>query len=496
MGACRSTCAKGGGGGKHTEAGLHGNLMWMREDKFEEFYNTVEVIGEGSLGMVARVVRKSNGEKYAMKSILFSRVNKWMQTELLNEIDILRSLDHPNIVRPQEVFREKRQIYLVMELCSGGDLYEHALWKEPQSKRIIRQIVSALAYCHARNVIHRDIKFENIMFEEDNPNANVKLLDFGLSKKFTANERMKKVVGTIYSMAPEVLSGNYSCPADMWSMGVIAYMLLCGQLPFDGSDQKAVADKVRNGKYSMTGRTWAGVSPEAKQFVDSCLCLDPLQRITAEQALSSPWLHSSVDETVSSEQGTAIVQSMTNFAKASKLKKAALMVIAHQSSSASLNELRAAFNGADTANNGVISEAEFQKLVRKFVPQNQLGDLFKGVDVDKSGLVHYREFLAATIECQGRIQEEALAEAFDRLDSDNTGFISRENLKGILGTDWSPELVDQMIDEADIKRNGRIDFEEFLVLMHDANSDSSSSSSNGSGGRAIARSQGVEESNI
>jgi len=461
MGCARSAlCAA-----RNDSNGLGDNMVWVRTDRFEDFYKVEQVIGEGSLGIVAKVNRLSSNETYAMKSIMFSRVKGWMETELLNEISILRSLDHPNIVRPQEVFRAKRQICLVMELCKGGDLYEHALWEERQSKRIIRQIVSALSFCHAKNVIHRDIKFENIMFEEDNPHSNVKLLDFGLSKQFSGGERMKKVVGTIYSMAPEVLAGDYSCPADMWSIGVIAYMLLSGTLPFDGPDQNSVAEKVRRGKYSMTASQWNRVSAEAKEFIDSCLCLDPSKRLTADEALASSWLASSVDQAVSTSTGQDLVDSMSNFSKASKLKKTALMVMAHQASSNSLEELRKAFNGVDTANNGVISEAEFRSLVKKYLPEHDAAALFATVDVGKTGTVQYREFLAATLEAKGLIREEALAAAFDRLDSDNTGFISRANLKSILGTDWSPEMVDEMINEADIKKNGQIDFEEFLVLM-------------------------------
>jgi calcium-dependent protein kinase len=272
---------------------LSSNLMWDRNDKkFEEVYKIKRVVGEGSLGSVAQVIKKSTGECYAMKTIMFTRISAWMVKELINEINILRAVDHPNIVRPIEVFHEKRRVYLIMELCEGGDLYEHALYTESQSVVIMKKITSAIALCHENNVIHRDIKFENIMFEKADPHSEVKLIDFGLSKVYHSGERMKKAVGTVYSMAPEVLDGDYTESADMWSLGVIAFMLLSGDLPFDGYDQASIADKVRVGKYKMRGSKWKKVSDEAKDFIAKLLVLDPTKRLTANKALKTPWLQS------------------------------------------------------------------------------------------------------------------------------------------------------------------------------------------------------------
>ena len=179
----------------------------------------------------------SNPEQntYAMKSIHLSRVtDDSFVMELKNEIDILKKLDHPHIVRAMETFEHRNQIFIVMELCQGGDLYSRDPYTEEEAARIIGSILSAISYMHEFSIAHRDLKYENILFVSDHPKSEIKLIDFGLSKVYGDNAQLTDGVGTIYTMAPEVLKGNYSQTADIWSIGVIAYMLLSSQMPFYG----------------------------------------------------------------------------------------------------------------------------------------------------------------------------------------------------------------------------------------------------------------------
>ena len=170
---------------------------------------------------------------YAMKSIHLSRVtDDAFITELKNEIDILKKLDHPHIVRAIETFEHRNQIFIVMELCHGGDLYSRDPYTEEEGARIISSVLSAIAYMHSKGITHRDLKYENILFVNDSPKAEVKLIDFGLSKVYGDNTQLTEGVGTIYTMAPEVIKGNYTPTADVWSVGVIAYMLLSRYVAF------------------------------------------------------------------------------------------------------------------------------------------------------------------------------------------------------------------------------------------------------------------------
>jgi calcium-dependent protein kinase len=174
-----------------------------------------------------------------------------LRAEIRNEIDILRRLDHPNIIRLYETFEESNNIYLVLELCSGGDLYERT-YTEADTILVIQQLLRAVSYLHEKNIIHRDLKFENILFENKSRNAGIKLIDFGLSKMFKEGETMDEAIGTIYSMAPEVLAGSYTESADIWSVGVLAFMLLCGELPFDGGNDDEILAKIERGDYKYS----------------------------------------------------------------------------------------------------------------------------------------------------------------------------------------------------------------------------------------------------
>lgn len=237
--------------------------MIMLADKrdMSKYYDIKFNLSEGSMGSVSKAVKRTqkaggsaysdkpakkigkgiksrpsfgSKKEYAVKSIVQSRISPEFIQELWNEIDILQSLDHPNIVKAFEIYGSKRNIYIVMEFCAGGDLYSRLPYTEKESAKIIGKLLSAVAFMHEKGVVHRDLKFENIMFESKAEDAEIKVLDFGLSKKFKDGKLggMSEGVGTIYTMAPEVMRGVYTSQADLWSVGVLAYMLLCNNRPF------------------------------------------------------------------------------------------------------------------------------------------------------------------------------------------------------------------------------------------------------------------------
>jgi calcium-dependent protein kinase len=303
----------------------------------------------------------------------------------------------------------------------------------------------------------------------------LKLIDFGLSKEYRPGHRMNEAVGTLYSMAPEVLSGAYSQGCDMWSIGVVAFMLLSGNMPFGGTCEAEVIRMIKACEYSFEGETWRTVSEEAKNFVSSLIRAIPGERLTAEEALNHAWLkrewedHRKLHSQMSDrELGESIVSSLKQFGKYGKLRKAALMVIAHRADVEKIKGLRDAFHEIDTSHEGTITLEEMKTVLTQYhIDNDEIVSIFRGMDVDKSGKIGYTEFLAATVEAHGVAKEEQLLEAFDRLDADDSGFISEENLKEILGSAYDAAEVRSMIAEADIKKNGQIDTEEFLVLMEE-----------------------------
>mmetsp|Transcript_17317 Transcript_17317/g.25587 ORF Transcript_17317/g.25587 Transcript_17317/m.25587 type:complete len:732 (-) Transcript_17317:106-2301(-) len=411
-----------------------------------------------------------SASKYALKSIHLNRVtDKVFVRELKNEIEILKSLDHPHIVRPIETFLYRNQLFIVMELCSGGDLYSQDPYVEDEAARIISSILSAVSYMHSKNVVHRDLKYENILFASNSSRSEIKLIDFGLSKKYLSDSgEMTEGVGTIYTMAPEVLKGTYTSQADIWSVGVVAYMLLSSQMPFYGRKRRHIIEQIMECKFDFKGRRWKRVSNQAKEFVKDLLIGDPDERATADEACQSLWLnkrHAATTRAATVDEIELAHQTLKNYANYSHLKKLALMVIAHKSTSNEIGILRKIFQDYDQKKNGVIRRIEFKQALAQYgYSDAELNRLFDAIDLDGSGQIKYTEFLAATIEAHGEIDENRIAEAFDRLDSDDSGFISLENLRELLGDEIPVNRINVIIKEADLTEDNRISYPEFLAL--------------------------------
>jgi serine/threonine protein kinase len=468
-----------------------------------DVYDKVKGIGEGSMGSVHMVRRKpldsskaggsfstsdakmplsdddkqsavrrrsSKSALYALKSIQLARMSDEFIAELKNEIDILKSLDHPNIVKPLEVFNRKRQMFIIMELCSGGDLYTRDPYTEDEAGYIVGQLLSAISYMHSRNITHRDLKFENIMFESNSATASIKVIDFGLSKKYVPESpHLVEGVGTIYTMAPQVLQGMYTSQADLWSVGVISYMLLCGDMPFSGKKRRHVIDKIMRCSYGFSSPRWGQCSNESKDFVKGLIQMDPKKRWDADQALASGWMAKKFDiinRAPSEQVMTSAATSLKSYGQHAQLAKMALMVIAHQATSEDVMELRKVFDAYDTANNGTIQYKEFQAALEKCgYDDEQVKEIFTSVDVDQSGIIHYTEFLAAAMEAHGHVEEEQLMEAFDRLDADDSGYITMDNLRQIMGSAYTKEKANAFIKEADLDGNGKICWDEFKGMF-------------------------------
>lgn len=274
-------------------------------------------------------------------------------------------------------------------------------------------------------------------------------------------------------MSPEVLKGSYTTQADLWSVGVIAYMLLSSQMPFYGRKRSHIVAQITKGKYDFRGRRWKKISPSAKEFVKSLLVVDPEERATADEAFRAAWLNRRYSATVRnphSDEVDSANQSLVKFSSYSKLKKVALMVIAHKSTSDEIGILRKVFQQYDTDKNGVLSYHEFKAAFDAAgYTEEDCQRMFDACDLDGSGKIRYTEFLAATIEAHGAISEERLAEAFDRLDSDDSGYISAANLKELLGEDFSEGDIDAIIKEVDFEKDGKISYTEFLALWENQN---------------------------
>jgi tRNA A-37 threonylcarbamoyl transferase component Bud32 len=266
-----------------------------------------KVLGTGHHGSVRRCIHRSTRQRYAVKSIRKTDPNVKIGG-LHREIMLLQEMKHASIIQLVDIFEDEEYLHLVTELCNGGELFDKivnrasssskrpddpACFSEQEAARVLHEILVAVRYMHRQGVVHRDIKPENILFtSKDDDTSPIKIIDFGLARKFNAREdvSMSTVVGTPYYIAPEVLQKDYDSACDLWSVGVIAYILLCGYPPFNGADNAAVYASVRRGTYYFPSSDWKNVSYEARDFIRRLLQVDVTKRMSVEQALRHPWM--------------------------------------------------------------------------------------------------------------------------------------------------------------------------------------------------------------
>jgi len=269
------------------------NFILERRDKITDYYDSEnQNIGAGSYGSVSKAKRKETGALVAIKKISKVQVKNVDRFKL--EIKIMKILDHPNIIKLFEHFEDHKNIYLVMELCTGNELFDRIIdesrLSERQSAIIMRQVFRALSYMHECHVMHRDLKPENFLFstKESVETTTLKLIDFGLSRQFEPGEMMTTRAGTPYYVAPQVLAGKYDHMCDQWSAGVIMYIMLVGYPPFYADNDTEVLAKVRHGKYNFINQDWKDISADAKELIRGLLKMSTKDRFTAAQALEHP----------------------------------------------------------------------------------------------------------------------------------------------------------------------------------------------------------------
>jgi len=273
------------------------------------YHVDARVLGSGHHGSVRECVHRTTGRRYAVKSIhKQASDNNICSTGLTREITLLQEMNHRGFVQLIDVHEDEEYVHLVTDLCQGGELFDrimqkaaassnnrdnngYACFTEAEAARIMHQLLHAVAYMHEKDVAHRDIKPENILFETTDDDSPIRIIDFGLSRKhYDCEPPMTNIVGTPYYIAPEVLRRCYTKSADLWSVGIIAYILLCGYPPFNGEDNNAVYDAVRRGRYCFPSAEWSSTSRESRHFIRCLLQKDPSRRMSALQALNHPWI--------------------------------------------------------------------------------------------------------------------------------------------------------------------------------------------------------------
>ncbi|KAK3008508.1 hypothetical protein RJ639_013216 [Escallonia herrerae] len=458
-------------------------------------YDLDKELGRGQFGITYLCTEKATGIKYACKSISRRKlVSENGKNDVRREILMLQHLTgQPNIVEFKGAYEDPKNLHLVMELCSGGELFDRITAKgnysEREAARVGRQIVNVVHVCHFMGVMHRDLKPENFLLVSRDEDAPLKATDFGLSvfiEEGTAPGRVyKEFVGSAYYVAPEVLRRSYGKEIDVWSAGVILYILLSGVPPFWAETEKGIFDTILEGHTDYQSAPWPSISASAKDLVKKMLTKDPKKRITAAQALANwltfnvirfmmyvlehPWLKEdgkASDKPIDS----AVLIRMKQFRAMNKLKKLALKVIAENLSEEEIKGLKQMFNNMDTDRSGTITYDELKTGLSKLgskLSESEIQQLMEAADVDKSGTIDYVEFITATMHRHRLDKEENLYKAFQYFDKDGSGFITRDELKQAM-TEYGmgdEATIDEVISDVDTDKDGRIDYEEFVAMM-------------------------------
>ncbi|KAJ6908571.1 hypothetical protein NC651_018847 [Populus alba x Populus x berolinensis] len=336
-----------------------------------EKYTFGKELGRGEFGITYQCFDIKTGEKYACKTISKSKLKSEIDVEdVRREVEIMRHLPkHPNIVSFREAYEDTDAVHLVMELCEGGELFDRIVSKGHYSERaaamVTKTILEIVKVCHDHGVIHRDLKPENFLFADASESSQLKAIDFGLSIFFEPGQRFREIVGSPYYMAPEILRRNYGPEVDVWSTGVILYILLCGVPPFWAETEEGIAHAIVRGEIDFTRDPWPKVSEEGKDIVKKMLDQNPYNRLTVEEVLENPWIQNARD-VPNISLGENVRTKIKQFSLMNRFKKKALRVVADSLPDEQVDKIKQMFHMMDTDHNGDLSFQELKDGLNKF----------------------------------------------------------------------------------------------------------------------------------
>uniref|UniRef100_A0ACD5U3C6 Uncharacterized protein n=1 Tax=Avena sativa TaxID=4498 RepID=A0ACD5U3C6_AVESA len=452
-----------------------GPVLGRPMEDVKSIYTIGKELGRGQFGVTSLCTHKATSQKFACKTISKRKLSTKEDVEdVRREVQIMYHLaGQPGVVELKGAYEDKHNVHLVMELCAGGELFDRIIAKGHYTERaaasLLRTIMEIIHTCHSMGVIHRDLKPENFLLLSKDEKAPLKATDFGLSVFFKEGEVFRDIVGSAYYIAPEVLKRNYGPEADIWSVGVMVYILLCGVPPFWAESEHGIFNSILRGQVDFTSEPWPRISSGAKDLVRKMLTSDPKRRISAYDALNHPWIKEE-GEAPDTLLDNAVLGRLKQFRAMNQFKKAALRVIAGCLSEEEIRGLKEMFKGMDSDNSGTITVDELRKGLAKKgtkLTETEVQQLMEAADADGNGTIDYDEFITATMHMNRMDREEHLYTAFQYFDKDNSGYITTEELeqalreKGLLD---GREMKD-IISEVDADNDGRINYTEFVAMM-------------------------------
>nr|GMC79482.1 calcium-dependent protein kinase 20-like [Ipomoea batatas] len=531
---------------KVASAGLQvDSVLGRKAANIKDTYVIGKKLGQGQFGTTFLCMEKATKKEFACKTIAKRKLTTEEDVEdVRRELHIMHHLEgHPNVVQIMGAYEDAVAVHLVMEVCSGGELFERIIqrghYTEKKAAQLARVIMGVVEACHSLGVMHRDLKPENFLFISEGEEAPLKAIDFGLSVFFRPGEIFTEVVGSPYYVAPEVLRKQYGQACDIWSAGVIIYILLSGVPPFWDETEQGIFEQVLKGNLDFVSEPWPNISDSAKDLVKKMLIRDPKRRPTAHEILCHPWVRVggvAPDKPLDS----AVLSRLKQFSAMNKLKKIAIRVIAETLSEEEIAGLKEMFKMIDTDNSGQITLEELKKgleraganlqdseiysllqaLIQERLLLNRLmttchvscsyptyfSTLFfvffsqspvaepngqeryisgknELADTDNNGTIDYGEFIAAMLHLNKIQKEDHMFTAFSYFDKDGSGYITQDELQQAcekFGLMNAP--IEEILSEVDQDNDGRIDYSEFVAMMRDSAKGSQNTAEPGSGG--------------
>ncbi|KAH9803681.1 calcium-dependent protein kinase 9 [Citrus sinensis] len=399
---------------------LHDAILGKAYEDVQLHYTIGREVGRGEFGITYLCTENSTGLEFACKSIPKRKLVKDVEKDdVRREIEIMRHLSgQPNIVQFKAAYEDDQFVHIVMELCAGGELFDRIVARGHYSERaaasVFRVIMNVVNVCHSKGVMHRDLKPENFLFTTGDENAVVKATDFGLSAFIEEGKAYREIVGSPYYIAPEVLSQSYGKEADIWSAGVILYILLCGVPPFWAETDQGVAQAILKGEINFQRDPFPNISSSAIELVRRMLTQDPKRRITVAQVLEM-----------------------------------------------------------DTDNSGTLTYDELKAGLAKLgsmLTEFDVKQYMQAADIDGNGTIDYIEFITATMQRHKLQRFENLYKAFQYFDKDNNGYITVDELGKAfkdygMGDDATIATIKEIMSEVDRDKDGRISYDEFRSMM-------------------------------
>ncbi|KAL0738275.1 hypothetical protein Bca4012_014485 [Brassica carinata] len=451
-------------------------LSDVPKENIEDRYLLDRELGRGEFGVTYLCIVRSTRDLLACKSISKRKLRTDVDVEdVKREVAIMQHLPKSSsIVTLKEACEDDNAVHLVMELCEGGELFDRIVARGHYTERaaagVTKTIMEVVQLCHKHGVIHRDLKPENFLFANKKENSPLKAIDFGLSIFFKPGEKFSEIVGSPYYMAPEVLKRSYGPEIDIWSAGVILYILLCGVPPFWAESEQGVAQAILRGIIDFKREPWPNISETAKSLVRQMLEPDPNRRLTAKQVLEHPWIQNA-KKAPNVPLGDVVKSRLKQFSVMNRFKRKALRVIAEFLSSQEVEDIKEMFNKMDTDKDGIVTIEELKAGLRDFgtqLAESEVQMLIEAVDTKGKGTLDYGEFVAVSLHLQKVANDEHLRKAFSYFDKDGNGYILSQELCEALKEDGGDDCVDvanDIFQEVDTDKDGRISYEEFAAMM-------------------------------